>query len=199
MAVRDINLNPPFRSAIPTDAPALVDFIGYASSGTAQIVWAQAVEPSGDPRAFALAIVRGEASSMSYRNAIVVDDGDGPVAALISHLLPAEPQPIPAGPPTLTTPWQELRNHVCGAWHIGVLAAFPAHRGRGLGTALVEIADALRTAQGARQLSLLVADSNTKARQLYHRLGFHERARRPMTQGAWTSSGKDWLLLVRDA
>ena len=200
MAVRAISLDPPFRPAVPDDAPALVDFIDYASAGMALIAWAQAVGPgSGDPRAFGLATVRGEASSMSYRNAVVVDDGDGPIAALISHPLPAEPQPIPAGPPGLTNPWQELRNDACGAWHIGVLAAYPAHRGRGLGTALVGIADALRAAHGAPRLSLLVADANTRGRHLYERLDFRERARRPMTQGAWTNPGKDWLLLVRDA
>src|SRR4051812_23828244 len=109
------SLDPPFRPAGPDDAPALVDFIGYASSGMARIAWSQAVEPGGDPHAFGLETVRGEASSMSYRNAVVVDDGDGPIAALVGHPLPAEPQPIPAGPPTLTTPWQELRNHACGA------------------------------------------------------------------------------------
>ncbi len=190
---------PPIRAAGQDDAQALVDFIGYASSGMAPIAWAQAVEPGRDPRAFGIATVRGEAGSMSYRNAVVVDDGEGPIAALISHPLPAEAQPIPVGPPGLTTPWQELRNHACGAWHIAVLAAYPEHRGRGLGTALIGVADALRAAHGARQLSLLVADANIEARRLYERLGFREVARRPMTQGTWTNPGKDWLLLVRDA
>ena len=199
MTVRGISLAAPFRQARSDDAPALADFIGDASSGMALIAWAQASEPGSDPRAFGIGTVRGEAGTMSYRNAIVVDDGDGPVAALISHPLPAEPQPLPAGPPTLTTPWVELRNLACGAWHIAVVAAYPAHRNRGLGTALINIADTLRAAQGCRQLSLLVADSNTGARQLYQRLGFREAARRPMVQGTWTNPGKDWLLMLRDA
>ena len=50
MAVRAISLDPPFRPAVPDDAPALVDFIDYASAGMALIAWAQAVGPgSGDP------------------------------------------------------------------------------------------------------------------------------------------------------
>ena len=39
MAVRAISLDPPFRPAVPEDAPALVDFIDYASAGMALIAW----------------------------------------------------------------------------------------------------------------------------------------------------------------
>jgi ribosomal protein S18 acetylase RimI-like enzyme len=40
-------------------------------------------------------------------------------------------------------------------------------RGRGLGSALLDIAERLRQASGANGISLLVADSNAGARRLY--------------------------------
>src|SRR4051812_10529756 len=196
--VHEIPLAPPFRPARPEDAPALVDFIDYASSGMAPIAWAQAAGPERGAQSFGLDLVRGH-GTMSYRNAVVADHGQGAVAALITHALPPEPQPIPSDPIGLTTPWQQLKNTACGAWHIAVLAAYPQHRSRGLGSALLVLADAQRQAYGSRLLSLLVADANIDARRLYARFGFREEAQRPMTEGSWTNPGKEWLLLIRDA
>jgi ribosomal protein S18 acetylase RimI-like enzyme len=120
--------------ATPDDAPALVDFVDYAGSGMPMVVWAQMAGPGREPRDVGLDMARGESAPISYRNAIVADPGAGAIAALISHLLPDSPQPIGAGSPAITVPWQEMRNQACGAWHVTALAAYPEHRGRGLGS-----------------------------------------------------------------
>jgi ribosomal protein S18 acetylase RimI-like enzyme len=144
-------------------------------------------------------MARGESAPISYRNAIVADLGSGAIATLISHRLPDSLQPIGAGSSAITAPWQELRNHACGNWHVVALAAYPEHRGRGLGSELLGIADRLRQASGANGISLLVADTNTAARRLYERFNFRQVASRPMAKGNWTNPGKEWLLLIRRA
>ena len=68
---------------------------------------------------------------------------------------------------------------VCDEVHINNLAIRPSHRGRGLGTALVQAVLAHATAVGALRATLEVRESNTGARRLYERLGFHVRGRRP--------------------
>jgi ribosomal protein S18 acetylase RimI-like enzyme len=83
-----------------------------------------------------------------------------------------------------------------GTWHIHAIAAYPEHRGCGLGTELMLLAEELRQASGANRSSLLVADTS-RARRLYDRFGFREKARRPMVIGNWQNPGKDWLLLIR--
>jgi ribosomal protein S18 acetylase RimI-like enzyme len=93
-----------------------------------------------------------------------------------------------------------MRNQACGAWHVTALAAYPEHRGPGLGSALLDIAERLRQARGANGISLLVADSNAGARRLYERFGFQQAASRPMAKGNWTNPpGNEWLLLIRRA
>jgi ribosomal protein S18 acetylase RimI-like enzyme len=82
-------------------------------------------------------------------------------------------------------------------WHLVALAAYPEHRGRGLGSEMLGIADRLRQASGANGISLLVADCNAGARRLYERFGFRQVASRPMVKGAWTNPGDEWLLLIR--
>jgi len=42
-----------------------------------------------------------------------------------------------------------------------------------------------------------VADANDGARRLYARLGYRQRASRPMVKEGWTGPGVDWLLLVK--
>ena len=56
--------------------------------------------------------------------------------------------------------------------HIAQLAVDPAYRRRGLARALVEDASRRAGAAGCWRVTLLVADDNTAARDLYASLGF---------------------------
>jgi ribosomal protein S18 acetylase RimI-like enzyme len=192
-----VALQSPFRFATPDDAPALVDFVDYAGSGMPMIVWEALASPGNDARAVGVRMARGEDAPISYRNAVVADQGAGAIGTVIGHLLPPTPQPIGEGVHAITVPWQELRNEACGNWHLVALAAYPEHRGQGLGSEMLGIADRLRQASGANGISLLVADTNTGARRLYERFGFRLAATRPMAVGSWTNPGKQWLLLIR--
>jgi RimJ/RimL family protein N-acetyltransferase len=63
-----------------------------------------------------------------------------------------------------------------GVLGIGVL---PAHRGRGIGTALIQAALAGAKASGLTRVELVVRERNARAIALYERLGFaHEGAKR---------------------
>jgi ribosomal protein S18 acetylase RimI-like enzyme len=62
----------------------------------------------------------------------------------------------------------------CDTTHVAQVVVDPARRGAGLGAALVNGSAWHAAATGARQQTLLVADSNTRARGLYARLGFEE-------------------------
>jgi len=58
----------------------------------------------------------------------------------------------------------------------------PSHRGRGLGSQLLEAAEAACRAHGARALHLAVERSNRRAHELYVRAGFREHDRYLMTK-----------------
>jgi ribosomal protein S18 acetylase RimI-like enzyme len=199
MSLPSISLDLPFRLATPQDAPALVDFVDYAGSGMPMLVWAELAAPGVEARAHGLELARSEDTPMSYRHSIVVDRGEGPIAGLISLRRPVAPQPISSHAPAITVPWQQLTNLACGMWHILTIAAYPEHRGSGLGTELLHIAEKLRQASGASGTSLLVADTNIGARRLYERFGFRQLASRLPATGYWTNPCNEWLLLVRPA
>ncbi|CAN5475532.1 GNAT family N-acetyltransferase [soil metagenome] len=57
----------------------------------------------------------------------------------------------------------------------------PSHRGRGIGTALIETAIGQARALGCRRISLVTDGSNAPARHLYRKLGFIESTMVPHT------------------
>ena len=68
------------------------------------------------------------------------------------------------------------------------LATGPASRGRGLASAVLDLAMDRLAARGVRRVTLEVAADNAPARALYARSGFHEIGRRrayyPLPEGA---------------
>ena len=90
-----IDLDPPFRPATPDDAAALADLVHFASQGLALYVWTGIAGANGDPWQVGRERARRETGSFSYRNAVVVEDPAGEVAAaLIGYALPDRPEPI---------------------------------------------------------------------------------------------------------
>ena len=193
-----IRLEPPFRPATPDDAAALTDLVHFASEGLALHVWMRIAGPGGDPWQIGRDRARRETGSFSYRNAVVVEEPAGQVAAgLIGYALPDLPEPISDDMPPMFVPLQELENLAPGTWYVNVLAAYPDQRSQGLGTALLAVADKLAAAADRRGLSIIVSDANTGARRLYERTGYAEVARRPKVKNGWQNPGKDWVLLVK--
>ena len=141
---------------------------------------------------------RREEGSFSYRNAVVVEQEGAVVASLIGYPLPDQPEPIDYDEmPALFVPLQELENLAPGTWYVNVLATYPAQRGKGHGTALMHQAERIAAASGKSGLSIIVADANVGARQLYERCGYHETASRPMVKEDWQNPSENWVLLVK--
>ena len=61
---------------------------------------------------------------------------------------------------------------------LGNVAVDESHRGRGIGTKLIEAVLDRATARGVREVFLEVRKSNTKAQELYKTFGFSEVGRR---------------------
>jgi GNAT superfamily N-acetyltransferase len=192
-----VQLQPPFRRATPADARALADLVHFASEGLALHLWTKAAGPGGDPWEVGCERARRETGGFSYRNAVVVEEGSQVAAGLIGYPLADHPEPIPEGMPAMFVPLQELENLAPGTWYVNVLAAYPEHRGKGCGTALLAIADRLAAEGSLQGLSIIVADTNVGARRLYERSGYREAARRRMVKEGWQHPGTDWVLLLK--
>jgi ribosomal protein S18 acetylase RimI-like enzyme len=187
-----------FRRATPADAAALAQLVEFAGEGLPLCLWTQLAGPGGDPWEVGRKRWSSETTGISYRNALIAEIAGKTVGVLISYPL-QEPEPIANNEPALLVPLHELMNMAPHTWYVHVLAAYPEHRGRGIGAALLTEADKLAAAAGVSGLSLVVSDTNTGARRLYERSGYREDARRKMVKDGWEHAGTDWVLMIKRA
>lgn len=193
-----IDLQPPYRHARPDDAPALAELVNMAGEGLPLYLWAQMAEAGKSPWDVGQERARRETGAFSYRNAIVREQDNEVVACLIGYPLDDAPAPVDYSEmPSMFVPMQQLEDMAPGSWYVNVLATYPEHRGKGFGGELLDMAEAIAADLGKRGLSIIVSDSNPKARKLYERQGYSERAKRPMVKDGWQNPGSEWVLLVK--
>ena len=77
---------------------------------------------------------------------------------------------------------------------MNVLAVYPEHRGKGIGSRLLEQVEDLNK---DATMSLIVSDANLGAMRLYERLGYRRHASRPKIKGGWDGPGDAWILMVK--
>jgi len=190
-----IDLDPPFRWAETRDAAVLAELVNHAGEGIPHHLWNQMAEPGQDP--WEIGRARQEAK-IGDATIVVVDEGDGAIAGLTGYRTPDEPEPLDGLPPVIV-PMQELENLVPATWYVNVLAALPAHRGKGWGSRLLEIAERIAADQGLTGMSIIVADNNLLARRLYEREGYEELSRRKAVHDGWDGRTREWVLLTKGA
>ncbi|MGD8379089.1 MAG: N-acetyltransferase [Gammaproteobacteria bacterium] len=193
-----IELPAGYRIADPEDAVALARLVNIAGEGLPFYLWTGMASEGQSPWDVGQERARRESGGFSYRNAIVRDDAGQVAACLVGYALDDGSQPTDhAAIPPMFVPLQALEDRVPGTWYVNVLATFPEFRGKGYGSQLLTIAEALAHDSGARGMSIIVADTNTGARRLYERMGYQEQARRPMVKEHWQHPGQHWVLLVK--
>jgi ribosomal protein S18 acetylase RimI-like enzyme len=190
-----IPLAPPFRRATAADAHALADLVNFAGHGLPLHFWTLAAAPGQDP--WDLGRAR-QAARAEDGQIVVIDEGAGPIAALTGYPIGPAPDLPDADTPALFRPLLELEALAPSSWYVNVLAAYPAHRGRGLGARLLGLAERIAAAQGLSRMSVIVADDNPGAARLYARHGYGETARRPCVRDGWETATREWILMTKD-
>ncbi|MEM7506469.1 MAG: GNAT family N-acetyltransferase [Pseudomonadota bacterium] len=188
-----IPLAPPFRLAAPEDGPVLAELVNAAGEGLAYYFWSKSAAPGEDPWALGIARQRERAAEGKI---VVIDHGDGPVAALTGYEIDSA-EPVEELSPVIQ-PLQALENQALDSWYVNVLAALPDQRGKGHGTALLGLAEQICRDLGRPKLSLIVHDTNTGARDLYASQGYRDVATRAIIREDWETDGKDWILMIKD-
>jgi ribosomal protein S18 acetylase RimI-like enzyme len=192
------HLKPPFRQARPDDAPILAELVNYAGEGLPLHLWGGMAAEGETAWDVGIARARRETGGFSYRNAIVTEHDTEAAGCLIGYAIPEAPEPIPPDFPALVRPLQELENLAPGTWYVNVLAVRSQHRGKGLGGALLTLAETIGKAGGCRGMSVIVADANKGAFRLYERFGYRESDRRAVARNGWSVESNNWILMTRD-
>jgi ribosomal protein S18 acetylase RimI-like enzyme len=186
-----------YRRATRADAAALAELVQFASEGLALCLWAQLAGRGGDPWDIGRKRASGETGGISYRNALIGEVAGRPACALIGYPLGDKAEPTPDALPAMLAPLHELTRMAPDTWYVHALAAYPQHRGRGLGTALLAEADKRAARADKPGLSLIVTDTNTSARRLYEHSGYREAAQRKIVKENWQHPGTNWVLLTK--
>ncbi|MEM9045416.1 MAG: GNAT family N-acetyltransferase [Pseudomonadota bacterium] len=190
-----IDLEPPLRLANEADAHELADLVNFAGEGMPYYLWTGLAEGDQDPWEIGRA---RQAEKAGDGQIVVVDHGNGAVASLTGYKIGMAPIEISEDFPALFRPLQELENQALGSWYVNVLACYPEHRGQGLGSRLLDLADDIARAKNISRMSVIVASANTGARRLYERKGYGELARAPCVKEDWETESEDWVLLVKE-
>ncbi len=189
-----ITIEPPARLATPSDAAELADLVNFAGEGLPLHIWKGLCTDGQDPWEVGKA---RQAEKAAEGQIIVVDYGQGAVASLTGYVIGDEPTEIGEDFPALFRPLQELENQALNSWYVNVLACYPTHRGKGIGSQLLDLAEDIGRSESVRRMSVIVAGNNTGARRLYERHGYVQTATAPCIKEDWKTPAETWVLLIK--
>ncbi len=189
-----------YRPAGKADARALAKLTEIAGEGIAGHLWSQQAGPGEEPLDVGTARAQREDANFSYRNASVALCDGTVIGMVLAYPLPQPgPEDIAALDelPALLRPLVELEHLVPGSYYINALAVFDGHRDRGIGQALIGIAEQRARNAGCDSLSIMVFAENEGACRLYRRAGFAIADRRPIVAHACYPYSTEVLLMTR--
>ena len=187
-----------FRPGAKADASALAVLVDIAGEGLPAYLWSTLKAPGQSILEVGRELAARETGGFSYRNAIIAEAGGEVAACLVGYRLD---DPYDLGGleqvPALVRPLVLLEAKAPGSWYVNVLATFPEFRRRGLGMALLRLAEERACEAGAPALSVIVAGENEPAARLYKAAGYQTRAAEPIFAYPGCQHGGDWVLMVK--
>ncbi len=183
-----------FRPARIEDCATIAALYSVSSDGVADYIWTKIAEPGEDILAVGRRRYEREDSAFSYRNCTVVEDEGKIIGMLVAFLMQADPSEEESDP--VLAPYSKLEED--NSYYICGMALFPEHRGRGIGTRLLALAEEHARDKGFKKVSLIVFEPNTGAKQLYDRTGYHEVRREPIYPHPLIHYTGDAILMVKE-
>jgi ribosomal protein S18 acetylase RimI-like enzyme len=187
--VSDVTIRPARRD----DAGAIAALYRISSDGVADYIWTLLAEPGEDLLEVGRRRYAREGTPFSYQNCTIVEAAGVIVGMLVAFPMHVDPDEVESDP--VLAPYGALEEdesyYVCG------VALFPSHRGLGLGTRLMALAEEQAAARGLTKLSLIVFEANQGAKRLYERLGYRETARARIVPHPLIHHTGDALLMVK--
>ena len=189
------------RQARSDDAREIAKLIAISSDGVAMIEWqGLAKKQQRDPLDVAELIYRLPDEDYSYSNATLIEANGDIAGMLLTFAIPPSVARDPKNRPSsddnnVFAPYIYLEEP--NSWYICGIAFYPQHRGQGLGTRLMELANTQAREKGYRKLSLIALEENTDAVRLYKRLGYEVVDSAPIVPHPLIPYLGDALLMTR--
>lgn len=172
-----IRSQPVITAARAQDAADLARLIDIAGEGIPAWLWGRAAGDGQTALDIGIARARREAGGFSYRNAHVARMGDGVAGMVLGYPIENAPEDDPDALPAPLAPFVALEKRSVGTWYVNALAVFPGDRDRGIGRALLGLAENRARHAGYDRVTLQVYQQNSGAVRLYEAMGYAEEAR----------------------
>ncbi|MDR3470867.1 MAG: GNAT family N-acetyltransferase [Devosia sp.] len=189
------------RPARKSDASEVALLVNIAVHGGVARSWAADAKAAGtyDPIEVGRLEMMRDDTAFGWRSATMAEVEGEVVGMLLGYRKPDVFEPVPDSVTGFMRPIEELEAEAAGHWFISMLGVHAGWRGRGVGSALLGVANRKRNETEATGLALIVEDANAGARRLYARTGFDVGSRRKMVKFPGSGmSGEDWLLMVKE-
>ena len=189
------------RPARKSDASEIALLVNIAVHGGIARGWAADKAAAGtyDPIEVGRREMMRDDTEFGWRSATMAEVEGEVVGMLLGYRKPDAFEPVSETVTGFMRPIEELEAEASGRWFASMLGVHVGWRGRGVGSALLGVADARRVETSAAGLALIVEDANEGARKLYERLGYAVGSRRKMVTFAGSgAAGEDWLLMVKE-
>jgi ribosomal protein S18 acetylase RimI-like enzyme len=190
------------RPARKSDAAEMALLMNIAGHNMPSFVWSTLdVEDSvASPIETGRLRAMRDEGSFSWRNTELAEQGDEVVGLLTGYRQPDVMSAPERGSDVhpVFAPLVGLEAKAAGTWYVNALAVYPAWRGRGIGSALLQRADAHAVRTAARGVSLITADALPDAVRLYEKHGYEIREERPFVPYPGGPDCARWLLMVKE-
>jgi ribosomal protein S18 acetylase RimI-like enzyme len=189
------------RPARKADASDIALLVNIAAHGGPADGWAHEQDAAGtyNPIEIGRLQILREEGAFTWRNATMAENDGEIVGMLLGYREPDIAGSVSHQAPPYLRPLYELEGEAAGTWFISMLGVYAPWRNKGVGSALLEVAQRKAQETAASGVALITEDINAGARRLYERRGYAVSAKRPMVpfpNGG--PKGEDWLLMVRD-
>lgn len=189
------------RSANRTDAADLAILDNLAGHGIPPMYWGE--QTNSDRIEDALAQGRDRLADddafYNWKKAHVAVENDQVVGMSTAYIMPnSDEEPDETKRNSLAfMPVYELHDLCVGDWYLDALAVYPSGQRKGIGRLLLDDSIKSGIKSGAKNMSLIVEDTNTSAFWLYRSLGFTVVAQRDFVPFEGALEIYEWILMSR--
>lgn len=189
-----------FRPAVSQDCSDLAVFSDVATRKLSSFLWAEQASEGQSSFEVGRESIRTKNDHFTHYKKWQIAEFDGQtVGGLNGYVLPQQDDMIVTSDmPDILQPLLELKGIATSTWYISVAAVHNEARGQGVGTAILEEAMRLARLESCTQLTLMVGSFNTRAHQLYLRMGFKDWTRRSFIPFHGSDQKGDWILMCKN-
>ena len=185
-----------FRPATKIESRKIAELICIAGDGVLDYAWSKEAREGEDVLDVGQRIYENEDMDLNYKNCVIAEIKGEIAGVLATSPVVLNPEMNISKTDPVFAPYMKLQEDE--SYYIWAVSLYEKFRGKGIGTAFMEIAELKAKEHGLNKLSLLVFEQNSGALKLYKRLGYKEVSRLPVVPHPLIKHTGDVLLMVKN-